>query len=141
MKNYADPNDVFNEIGADAMRWYMLSSAVMRGQEVVIDKDAKSIKEVLRLVIKPLWNAYNFFTMYANADEIIAEFDITSSNLMDKYLISTCGATVLKIKESMDNFDTPSATKVVEEFLESLNNWYIRRCQERFWKSEKIKIK
>ncbi len=137
LKNYADPNDVFNEIGADAMRWYMLSSAVMRGQEVVIDKDAKSIKEVLRLVIKPLWNAYNFFTMYANADEIIAEFDITSSNLMDKYLISTCGATVLKIKESMDNFDTPSATKVVEEFLESLNNWYIRRCRERFWKSEK----
>lgn len=137
LKNYADPNDVFNEIGADAMRWYMLSSAVMRGQEVVIDKDAKSIKEVLRLVIKPLWNAYNFFAMYANADDITAEFDLTSHNLMDQYLISTCAATVSKIKESMDNFDTPSATKVVEEFLESLNNWYIRRCRERFWKSEK----
>jgi len=137
LKNYADPNDVFKQIGADAMRWYMLSSPVMRGQEIVIEKDAKSMREVMRLVIKPLWNTYNFFTLYANADDIVAKYDLGSTNLMDRYIVAHCINTVKQVKQAMDNFDSPSATKVVEEFLDVLNNWYIRRSRERFWKKEK----
>lgn len=137
LKNYADPNDVFEQIGADALRWYMLSSPVMRGQEMVIDKDAKSIREVMRLVIKPFWNAYNFLTLYANADFITAKYDLASKNLMDRYIIARCAQTVSKIKQGMDSFDPPSATKAAEDFFEVLNNWYIRRSRERFWKSEK----
>ena len=104
---------------------------------MVIDKEAKSIREVMRLVIKPLWNAYNFLTLYANADMIAGRFDLSSQNLMDRYIISCCMQTVKNIKHGMDSFDTPTATKATEEFLEVLNNWYIRRSRERFWKSEK----
>ncbi len=136
LKNYVDPNEVFDTLGADAMRWYMVSSTVMRGQEVVIDKDAKGMKESLRTAIKPLWNAYNFFTLYANADSIKASFDLSSQNLMDKYILSRCFNSIKLIEKAMDEYDTPSATKIFEGLLEILNNWYIRRSRERFWKSE-----
>jgi isoleucyl-tRNA synthetase len=135
LKNYADPQEVFSSIGADAMRWYMMSSSVMRGQEVVIDKDAKGFKESLRTAIKPLWNAYNFFTLYANADGIKAEFSFTSQSLMDKYILSRCFKTIKAIEKALDEYDTVNATKAAEDFLEILNNWYIRRSRERFWRS------
>lgn len=135
LKNYADPQEVFSAIGADAMRWYMMSSSVMRGQEVVIDKDAKCFKESLRTAIKPLWNAYNFFTLYANADGVEAEFNFNSQNLMDKYILSRCFKTIKAIEKTLDEYDTVSATKAIEDFLEILNNWYIRRSRERFWRS------
>ncbi|WP_039455302.1 isoleucine--tRNA ligase [Candidatus Jidaibacter acanthamoebae] len=136
LKNYVDPNEVFDTLGSDAMRWYMVSSTVMRGQEVVIDKDARGMKESLRAAIKPLWNAYNFFTLYANADNLRATFDLSSQNLMDKYILSKCFKSIGLIQKAMDEYDTPSATKVVENLLEVVNNWYIRRSRERFWKSE-----
>lgn len=137
LKNYADPNEVFSSLGADAMRWFMISSPVMRGQELIIDKNGDSIKEAVRKVIKPLWNAYNFFVMYANADQLKGEFDLNATGIMDRYIISKCFETITTIKNSLDSYDTITATKKVEEFLEVLNNWYIRRSRERFWKSEK----
>ena len=137
LKNYADPKEVFETLGADAMRWFMISSPVMHGQELVVDKDGSGIREVARLVMKPIWNAYNFFTLYANADGIKAEFDITSHNIMDKYIISKCIETISEIKRGMDAYDTIIATNATESFFEVLNNWYIRRSRERFWKTEK----
>ncbi len=135
LKNYADPNQVFDSIGADALRWYMIASPVMRGHEIVIDQEARAIKEVVRLVIKPIWNAYNFFTIYANADNLQAHYSLESSNVMDMYILAKCQETVERIMHSLDTYDTPSATQSVEAFFEILNNWYIRRCRERFWKS------
>ncbi|CAL7960555.1 Isoleucine--tRNA ligase [Alphaproteobacteria bacterium] len=135
LKNYADPVDVFTRLGADAMRWFMVSSQVMRGQELVIDKNASGVKEALRSVIKPLWNAYNFFALYANIDGIKAEFSLTSINLLDRYIIAKCIDTIVTLEEGMDSYDTILPTKVVEEFIEILNNWYIRRSRERFWRS------
>jgi isoleucyl-tRNA synthetase len=137
LKNYADPNEVFDSIGADAMRWFMISSPVMRGQELVIDKDAKSIKEAVRKVIKPFWNAYNFFVLYANADGITANFSMKSENLMDRYILSKLFALTKIVKKSMDAYDTVTAAHEIEAFVEVLNNWYIRRSRERFWKTEK----
>jgi isoleucyl-tRNA synthetase len=137
LKNYADPKEVFQHYGADAMRWYMVSSQVMRAQEIIIDKDAKGIAEVIRLVIKPIWNAYHFFTLYANADGLKAEFSYSSPELLDKYILSRVMQTVAKIKVAMDDYDTPSATAATEAFFEALNNWYIRRNRERFWRSQK----
>lgn len=136
LKNYADPNEVFETIGADPLRWFMLSSRVMRGSELVIDKEAKVIKEVFRLVIKPILNSYNFFSMYANADRIEACFDLSSKNFMDQYIISKCLKTINIVKKAMDSYDTVTATKASESFFEILTNWYIRRSRERFWKSE-----
>jgi len=136
LKNYVDPNEVFETIGADALRWFMLSSVVMRGGELIIDKDASSIKEVFRLAIKPVLNSYNFFSMYANADRIKAVFDLSSENFMDQYIISKCLNAIEIIKNSMDLYDIITATKASEDFFEVLTNWYIRRSRERFWRSE-----
>lgn len=136
LKNYADPNEVFNTIGSDALRCFMLASGAMRGNELVIEKDARSIKEIFRLTIKPIFNAYSFFSMYANADQITAQFDLASDNLMDQYIISKCLRTINSIKDSMDAYDTVTAIKNIEGFFEVLTNWYIRRSRERFWKSE-----
>ncbi len=137
LKNYPDPLGVFNEIGSDALRWFMASSPVMRGQELVMDKDSKGIKDALRLAIRPIWNAYNFFTLYANADGVEAKFDLSSNYVLDRYILSKCFAVVAEVKKSLEVYDSITACKALEVFFETLNNWYIRRSRERFWKSEK----
>ncbi len=136
LNNYPDPLNLFAEYGADALRWAMLSSPIMRGQEMYIDKEGKFIRDIVRLHIKPIWNAYNFFTLYANADGIKAAYKTDSKNLMDRYILAKCRDAVSAIWQSMGIFDTPGAYKAVEDFFEVLNNWYIRRSKERFWKSE-----
>ncbi len=67
LNNYADPMEIFNKYGADAMRWVMVSAPIMNGGELLIDKEGNMVRDAVRLVLKPVWNAYNFFTMYANA--------------------------------------------------------------------------
>ena len=136
LQNYPDPNMVFDQYGSDALRWFMLSSPVMRGQELIIDKDAVGIQESIRKVIKPLWNAYNFFILYANIDAFKCEFSLDGKTLLDKYIISRCLLMAQNVKSSMDAYDTISATEEIEGFLDILNNWYIRRSRERFWKGE-----
>ena len=137
LNNYADPKDLFDKYGADALRWFMMSSPVMRGQELYIDKEGKFIRDVVRLAIKPIWNAYNFFCLYANADGIKAEFSIDSKDVMDRYILAKAKQTVKNISNALDEYDTNKATDEVSDFFEILNNWYIRRNKERFWKSEK----
>lgn len=137
LNNYADPLELFDKYGSDALRVTMLSSNVVKGQELLIDKDGKMVFDTLRLFIKPIWNAYHFFTMYANADHIKGEQEFNSDNVLDIYILSKLKIAVEKIKESLDNFDTQIAYHAVSEFFEVLNNWYIRRSRARFWKSEK----
>ena len=137
LKNYPDPKEIFEKYGADAMRWFMMSSAVMRGQELIMDKNADGIKEVVKSVIKPLLNAFNFFSIYSKADKIKAEFNFKSENILDRYIMSKLVILTELIKHSLDKYDTATATKATEEFLEILNNWYIRRSRERFWRHQK----
>ncbi|WP_236869969.1 isoleucine--tRNA ligase [Candidatus Bandiella numerosa] len=137
LKNYPDPKEVFEKYGADAMRWFMMSSPVMRGQELVIDKNADGIKEAVKSTLKPLWNAFHFFSIYSKADKIQAKLDVNSINILDKYIISKLVDTIEIIRSSLDEYDTVCATKSAEEFLEVLNNWYIRRSRERFWRHQK----
>ncbi|WP_341795008.1 isoleucine--tRNA ligase [Rickettsia endosymbiont of Rhinocyllus conicus] len=137
LNNYADPLELFDKYGSDALRVTMLSSNVVKGQELLIDKDGKMVFDTLRLFIKPIWNAYHFFTMYANADHIKGKQEFNSDNVLDIYILSKLKIAVEKIKESLDNFDTQIAYHAVSEFFEVLNNWYIRRSRARFWKSEK----
>ncbi|MDX1950099.1 MAG: class I tRNA ligase family protein [Rickettsiales bacterium] len=133
LKNYPDPVEVFNTLGADAMRWMMISSPVMNGGELTISKSGDDIKEVVRLVLKPIWNAYHFFCLYANSDNIKAEIDFSSENLLDRYIIAKLKNAIEIIKNSLDGYNTATACKAVEDFFEVLNNWYIRRSRERFW--------
>ena len=137
LNNYADPMDLFDKYGSDALRWVMVSAPIMRGGELLIDKEGTMVRDAVRLAIKPVWNAYSFFTLYANADGIKAEQILKSKNLMDRYILAKCKQAVDEIEAAMDGYDTPAATKAVEQFFEVLNNWYIRRNKERFWKSEK----
>jgi isoleucyl-tRNA synthetase len=139
LKNYADPLEIFSNLGSDAMRFYMISQPVMRGQELRIDKDGKAIRDTLRLSIKPLINAFNFFCLYANVDDVMAqriEFKKDLKNILDRYILAKLKATVTKIDEAMQCYDTVVACEEFNQFFESLNNWYIRRNRQRFWKGE-----
>ena len=141
LSNYLDPRQVFTSYGADSMRWFMISSPVMIGQELFIDQNAECIKNVVRSTLKPLWNAYNFFSIYAKADKVRAELKFDSINILDRYIISKLVTVVETIKLSLDRYDTISATKSTEKFLEILNNWFIRRSRERFWRHQQDKDK
>lgn len=134
LRNYPDPNEMFNQYGADAMRWRMISEPVMQGGNLLISKDGEDIRDVVRLTLKPIWNAYHFFTLYANTDGIHARECISSDNIMDRYILAKLKHAVLKIAESLDSYDTPSACKEVEGFFDVMNNWYIRRSRDRFWR-------
>ena len=137
LNNYPDPKDIFAKYGADALRWFMMSSPVMRGQELIIDKEAIGIQEAIRSIIKPLWSAYKFFTLYANIDGIKAAFTITSQvTLLDRYIIAKCIDMSISVREAMGSYDTITATAAVERFIDVLNNWYIRRSRDRFWRSD-----
>jgi len=136
-KNYVDPAEAFSTYGSDSIRWLMLKSSAIKGEEVRVDKHGKDMKETLRLAIKPVLNAFNFFCLYANADGIKAERKYESNNLMDKYILAKLKEAVKDIEKNMDEYNPGGACKKSEEFFEILNNWYIRRNKNRFWKSEK----
>jgi isoleucyl-tRNA synthetase len=108
----------------------------VNGGDLFIPRTADGIAEILRLVIKPIWNAYNFFAMYANADGITAQKSYDSENLMDIYILSKLHIFVRDFKEQMDAYNTQTTCKLIEEFIDTLNNWYIRRNKDRFWKKE-----
>jgi isoleucyl-tRNA synthetase len=134
--NYMDPMEIFNKLGSDALRFLMCSSSVMRGNELLIDKDGKMVNEVVRQVLNPIWNAYNFFTLYANADGIKGNLISSSSNLNDQYILSKIRDAVEEIDAAFTAYDLPIACDAVKNFFEVLNNWFIRRNRTRFWKSE-----
>ncbi len=136
LKNYKDPKEVMDAYGADALRWMMLASPVMRGSDLGVDPEGKFIRDVVRLNIKPLWSAFNFFTLYANADGVKAKLVTTSENMLDRYILAKVKAAVSQVQTSLDAYDTPGATEAITAFLDVLNNWYIRRSRARFWAEE-----
>lgn len=132
LKNYPDPWEVFETIGADAMRWFLLSSPVLRGQEMVLEKQA--MFDTVKRVINPIWNAYYFLTLYGNADNVKGQREFSSSNLLDRYIVAKTAQLIGSVTMAMDSFDLSLATSSIETFLDALNNWYIRRSRERFWR-------
>ncbi len=137
LRNYPSPEEVCNTLGADALRWFLMSSPILRGGDLLIDRDGKGIAECVRTVINPIWNAYYFFTLYANADEIKAEFSTKSKSLLDRYILAKTRELVESMSASMDGYDLMGACQRVTSYLEALNNWYIRRSRDRFWKHER----
>ena len=137
LNNYADPLDSFDQYGSDSLRFTMLSSGVTKGQELLIDKEGKMLYDVFRLSIKPIWNAYHFFTLYANIDQVNVKIRYEFTEIIDIYIISKLKIFIDNIKNSLDNYDTQNAYHVLSDFIEILNNWYIRRSRNRFWKSIK----
>jgi isoleucyl-tRNA synthetase len=110
-----------------------MASPILRGGDLRISNDASDFSEVIRQVLNPIWNAYSFFTLYANADGYRASFRTDASGLLDRYILAKTADLVEKVTASMDAFEIAPACAEVQGFLDALNNWYIRRSRERFW--------
>jgi isoleucyl-tRNA synthetase len=133
LRNYPDPVELFEKTGADALRWFLMSSPILRGGDLQIQKDGKQIHEVVRLVLNPIWNAYYFFTLYANADAVRARRRADQAAVLDRYALGKTRELVHGVERAMDAYDIAAACQVVKEYLDALNNWYIRRSRPRFW--------
>jgi isoleucyl-tRNA synthetase len=130
--NFPDPERVFDTYGADAMRWFMLSAAILRGQDLQIEETA--ISEAVRQALNPLWNAWYFLALYGNADGVRGSWRTDQTSTMDRYLLAKLHELVVAVTEAMDHYDLPGACAHVSGFLDALTNWYIRRCRDRFWR-------
>ena len=137
LRNYPNPEEIFEEYGADALRWFLVSSPVLRGSDLQIDREGQRIREVVRLVMKPIWNAYHFFCLYANTDEVVATPRAESEQPLDRYILAKAHDLVVEVGDSLDAYDIPSACARLSTFIDVLNNWYIRRSRDRFWKQER----
>ena len=131
--NYPDPYVILNNSGADAMRWFLLSSTIVHGGNVYMDYEGKEVTKAMRQALMPFWNAYYFFCLYANAEGIKAKEITTSTDILDKYILAKLKDLVKTIHENMLDYDIPEASTAFTEFLDILNNWYIRRSRDRFW--------
>jgi isoleucyl-tRNA synthetase len=133
LRNYPEPDLVFRTHGSDALRWYFMSSPILRGLDLEIDAEGTKIAEVVRTVLHPLWSAYNFFTLYANVDGHRATFRTDATDVLDRYVLAKTHDLVAATTERMDAYDIAGACAEVVAFSDVLNNWYIRRSRDRFW--------
>ena len=134
LRNYTDPVDVINSFGADAVRLFLVHSSLIKADDLRFSDDG--VKEVLKSIILPLWNAYSFFVTYANIDKIKPSGPPESpSNPLDKWILSEAENLVEQTIAALDNYDLAKAVDPILAFIDLLNNWYIRRSRRRFWKS------
>ncbi len=131
--NYPEPDMVFDTWGADAMRWFLLSSPILRGQDLVVH--ARGIEEVRRQVLNPIWNAWYFLSLYANVDGIAGRSRTDATGVLDRYILAKTASLVDDVTASMDVYDLFAACASITRFLDALNNWYIRRSRNRFWRA------
>jgi isoleucyl-tRNA synthetase len=131
LRNYPDVREVFDRDGADAMRWFLMSSPILRGGNLVVTE--QGIRDGVRQVMIPLWNAWYFFGLYANAAGASATWSVSSEVELDRYLLARLRVFVGEVGKRLDRYDVASACESVVSYLEVLTNWYIRRSRERFW--------
>lgn len=131
LRNYPDPWKVFDTYGADAMRWSLLSSAILRGGDAPVSESG--MRETIRQVILPLWNSWYFLTLYANAEGKTGSLNTSSTNVLDRYVLAKTRELVETVTADMDAYDLYLACSDVRTFLDALTNWYIRRSRDRFW--------
>jgi isoleucyl-tRNA synthetase len=134
LRNYPDVNEVFDRDGSDAMRWFLLSSPILRGGTMSVTE--QGIREGTRQVLLPLWNTYYFFTLYANAANYEAKFDLSSEDVLDRYLVAKTREMVAGVSADLNGFDTFGAAARLRDFADVLTNWYVRRSRARFWDGE-----
>ncbi|MFP4300962.1 MAG: isoleucine--tRNA ligase [Spirochaetaceae bacterium] len=134
-RNYTDPEDVINEFGADALRLFLMNSTVVKAEDLKYSDEG--VREVLKTVLIPLWNAYSFFVTYANIDGIEPKgAPKNPDNPLDRWILSETERLVADVTEQLEAYDLQKAIDPIVNFIDLLNNWYIRRSRRRFWKSE-----
>ena len=135
LRNYTDPMEAVDMFGADALRLFLIHSAVVKADDLRYSDEG--VRDVLKSIILPLWNAYSFFVTYANIDKITAgEPPETPSNPLDKWILSAAQTLVAKVSAALDAYDLSRSVDPIVDFIGHLNNWYIRRSRRRFWRSE-----
>jgi isoleucyl-tRNA synthetase len=141
LKNYPDPNDVIASFGADALRAYLINSAVVRAEPMRFGKDAhdttgECVKDTVRLVILPLWNAYNFLATYAIADGFSpteASLHVTPKGDLDRWILSRVQHFLSEMKTEYEDYELSNLVPAFVRLSDELNNWYIRRGRRRYW--------
>ncbi|MBR6663430.1 MAG: isoleucine--tRNA ligase, partial [Alphaproteobacteria bacterium] len=136
LKNYPDPNEVLESMGSDTLRWFLVSSPVLKGGNLAVDKEGKEIAKAARVAQIPLWNAFYFFTLYANAEGYKAKEVYKSSEAIDNYILSKLKHLSEVVNNGINTYDVSAATNEISSFMEILNNWYIRRSRDRFWEGD-----
>jgi len=132
--NMIDPWAVVDDYGADALRWYMLTSAPSENTHRF---STQMVGETLRKNLLTLWNTYSFFVLYANIDQFIPQASASLSFAeLDNWIISELNQLIADVTKSMDGYNPTSAMRHIETFIDNLSNWYVRRSRRRFWKSE-----
>ena len=135
LKNYPDPNLMLDTYGADAIRLYMIYSPVVKAESLKFSENG--VKQLMRDLLIPWWNAYSFFVTYANVDgfndaEVVYP---ESANVLDKWIVSSMETLINDVTAAMDAYDLQKSVRPFVKFVEDLTNWYIRRSRRRFWKS------
>src|SRR3954463_12152445 len=126
LRNYPDVSEVFERDGSDAMRWFLMSSPVLRGGNLIVTEEG--IREGVRQLLLPLWSTYYFFTLYANAEGYEAKL-VTGApaNVLDRYILAKLGELVDAVTVDLEGLDSPVAANKLRDFADVLTNWYVRR--------------
>ncbi|WP_448852386.1 isoleucine--tRNA ligase [Corynebacterium sp. 335C] len=126
--NYPNVNEVFARDGSDAMRWFLMSSPILRGGNLIVTE--QGIREGVRQALLPMWNAYSFLQLYASKP---AEWSTESDNVLDRYILAKLAETSDAVRARLDAVDIAGACDEVRWFCDALTNWYVRRSRDRFW--------
>ncbi|MGV0330030.1 isoleucine--tRNA ligase [Corynebacterium macginleyi] len=129
--NYPNVNEVFDRDGSDAMRWFLMSSPILHGGNLIVTE--QGIREGVRQALLPIWNAYTFLQLYAEQD---AKFDTSSTHVLDRYILAKTHDLVANVDAALAGTDIATATEEVRLFADVLTNWYVRRSRDRFWGGE-----
>ena len=131
LRNYPDVNEVFDRDGSDAMRWFLMASPILRGGNLVVTE--QGIREGVRQVQLPLWNAYSFLALYAPEK---GTWRTDSEHVLDRYILAKLAALRDDLTDALDVCDISGACELLRQFTEALTNWYVRRSRSRFWSED-----
>ncbi|HEY5167851.1 MAG TPA: isoleucine--tRNA ligase, partial [Thermoleophilia bacterium] len=134
--NVVQPDDILDHQGADAIRWFMFSSQQPWSARRF---SAEMVDEVVRKFLLTLWNTYSFFTLYANIDRFdptAQESPVEERPLIDRWLVGELNALVQDVTAGLEAYDATGTSRAIQQFVDDLSNWYVRRSRRRFWKSE-----
>ncbi|MCQ4119060.1 isoleucine--tRNA ligase [Rhodococcus tibetensis] len=129
--NYPDVKEVFERDGSDAMRWFLMSSPILRGGNLVVTE--QGIREGVRQALLPLWNAWSFLQLYAPKP---GQWRTDSTNVLDRYILAKLAGTRDVITDALETNDIAGACDELRTFCDALTNWYVRRSRSRFWSED-----
>jgi isoleucyl-tRNA synthetase len=128
LRNYPDVNEVFDRDGSDAMRWFLMASPILRGGNLIVTE--QGIREGVRQVLLPFWNAYSFLALYAPK---VGTWHTDSPHVLDRYILAKLAALRDDLTDALDVCDISGGCEQLRQFTEALTNWYVRRSRQRFW--------